>query len=335
MCPLQFSGRIIIGGGFSDLSESAETEALTQLEPKHVIFATNNNFCPHAAEAIVSLLETNAGADITVHLFTIECERKNVERICRIVGSYHQTIKSYEITKDTLSEFPETGAYSLACYLRLFAPTLLPDVDKVLYLDCDLIVNGNLDELWNTDLEGYAVAAVHDATLSYNIVKGYLGYDYWKDGYFNSGMLLMNLKYWREHHLQSKLVDFLNTHQVALPDQDAMNIVLHGSVKYIHPKWNCHVGHFAFPPLVFKSQKKYIKHLWNGAKIVHFTGPVKPWYEECVNPYKKAYLKYRKITHWYEHEALERKEQSLKNSIKIIILRHCKNVVARIVSYTY
>lgn len=86
-----------------------------------------------------------------------------MERICRIVESYHQTIKSYEITKDTLSEFPETGAYSLACYLRLFAPTLLPDVDKVLYLDCDLIVNGNLDELWNTDLEGYAVAAVHDA----------------------------------------------------------------------------------------------------------------------------------------------------------------------------
>ncbi len=318
-----------------DLSECAETEILTPPEPQHVIFATNNIFCPHAAEAIVSLLENNAEKDITVHLFTIECERQNIERICRIVEGYHQTIKSYEITRETFDCFPETGAYSLACYLRLFAPSLLPDVDKVLYLDCDLIVNSSLQELWDIDLDGYAVAAVHDASLSYNIVKKYLGYDYWKDGYFNSGVLLMNLKYWREHDLQNKLVDFLNTHKVSLPDQDALNIVLHGSVKYIHPKWNCHVGYFAFPPLVFPSQKKYIKELWNGAKIIHFTGPTKPWYKECVNPYKHAYLKYRKITRWYDNEELERKETSLRNSIKIIFLRHCKNVVARIISYTY
>lgn len=301
-----------------------------------IIFATNNKFCPHAAEAIVSLLENNKEEDIKIHLFTIDCETQNIDKICKLVGEYKKEILIHPITKNLFDDFPETGAYSLACYLRILAPSLLPDVDKVLYLDCDLIINGRINDLWNIDLrEEYSVAAVPDATLSYNIVKDYLGYDYWSDGYFNSGVLLMNLRYWRDNGLLKKLIDFLNTHTVSLPDQDALNIILHGSVKFIHPKWNCHVGYFAFPPLVPPSQKKYIKSLWRNAKIVHFTGPAKPWYKECVNPYKKAYLRYRKIVKWYDNNGLECLEKSWLKTYKIIILRHCKNLVARIVSYTY
>ena len=281
------------------------------------------------------MLETNPNALVTIYLFTIDCEETNINRIVKIVKSYNQEIKTYQITKSLFTDFPETGAYSLACYLRLLAPTLLPKIDKALYLDCDLIVNGDIQELYNINLEDYAVAAVHDATLSYNIVKDYLGYDYWKDGYFNSGVLLMNLRYWRTHNLQNKLVEYLNSHYVSLPDQDALNIVLHGCVKWIHPKWNCHAGYFAFPPLVIDSQKKYIKNLWTKAQIIHFTGPVKPWYRECVNPYKKAYLKYRKIAHWNTDEKMERIEHDLLKSSRIIVLRYCKNLVARIISYTY
>lgn len=310
---------------------------VTELDfPKiDVIFATNNNFCSHAAEAIVSLLETNKNKAITIHLFTIDCDVENIGRIRDIVGRYSQAIVTYPITNEIFADFPETGAYSLACYLRLLAPSLLPYIDKALYLDCDLIVNGDISELWNLDITDYAVAAVHDATLSYHIVKPYLGYDYWQDGYFNSGVLLMNLKYWRERGLQQKLVGYLNTHKVSLPDQDALNIILHGSVKWIHPKWNCHVGYFAFPPLVPISEKKYIKELWSGAKIVHFTGPTKPWYKECVNPYKKVYLKYRGLVNWNNFAPLLSLESSRVGSIRIIFLRNIKDMIARILSYSY
>ena len=99
--------------------------------------------------------------------------------------------------------------------------------------------------------------------------------------------------------------------------------------------WNCHVGYFAFPPLVVDSQKKYIKKLWTKAKIIHFTGPVKPWYKECVNPYKRTYLKYRKIANWYTKEKLDRKEHKLYKSAQIVFLRYCKNIIARIISYIY
>lgn len=154
---------------------------------------------------------------------------------------------------------PYTGIYSTACYLRLFTPSLLPNADKALYLDCDLIINGNLKELFDTNIDGFAVAAVRNATLSYIIVKYYLGFDYWEDGYFNIGVLLMNLKFWRERNLQNLLFSYLSSYRVSLQDQDALNIILHGYVLWLHPKWNCRTGYFAFPPLVIEIERHYIK----------------------------------------------------------------------------
>ena len=299
-----------------------------------VVFATNNSFCPHAAVAICSLLENNKWTQITVHLFVLNCYSGSIQKLSDMVKQQGGKIIIYDINESLFERFPPTGCYSLACYLRLCTPSLLKGIDKVLYLDCDLVVNGCVQELWNMDLDGYSMAALEDATLSYDIVKDYIGYDYFKEGYMNSGVLLMNLKYWREHHVQERLFAYLNTHMVKLPDQDALNVVLHGTIKSIHPKWNCHVGYFAFPPLVVPKQKKYIKELWKGAKIIHFTGPAKPWYRECVNPYKYLYRKYRLMTPW-KNEPLKSLEDTLWKTWKIVFLRKCKNFVAHLMSYSY
>lgn len=230
--------------------------------------------------------------------------------------------------------FPNPGVYSWAAYLRLLSVSLLPPLDKVLYLDADLIVMGSLQELWNMDISGYSCAAVYDTILSYSITKDYIGYDYYAEGYVNSGVLLINLAYWRAHHIQQQLMDFLKTHLVKLPDQDAINAVLHGTIKFIHPKWNCHTGYFAFPPLVRSDQKKYIKTLWRNARIVHFTGSAKPWYRECVNPYKKDFRKCAQLVPW--NGICDLKLQSnRRKSLLIIALRHCKNVVAMFFSIFY
>lgn len=299
-----------------------------------IIFATNNNFAQHAAVAIASLLDNNKSENIRIHLFEIQCEIDNINKIKDVVSKWGAPITIYHITPDIFKDFPPTGSYSIACYLRLLSPSLLPNLDKVLYLDCDLVVNGSLYELWNTDITGYSMAALYDATLSYDIVKDYIGYDYHKEGYINSGVLLINLKYWRENNIQEKLVNFLNTHTVKLPDQDALNIILHGTIKFIHPKWNCHVGYFAFPPLVIKGQKKFIKELWDKAVIIHFTGPAKPWYKECVNPYKRVYLKYLRQTP-YKSYMLKSMESNKFNSIKVVFLRNIKNIIAKFMSTFY
>ena len=187
-----------------------------------IIFATNNNFCQHATVAIASLLDNNKNEIIRIHLFEIQCDINNINNIKEVVKKWNAQITIYHVTPEIFKDFPPTGNYSVACYLRLLSPSLLPNLEKVLYLDCDLVVNGSIKELWNLDISNYSMAALPDALLSYNIVKDYLNYDYYKEGYINSGVLLINLKYWRENNIQEKLVDYLNTHTVKLPDQDAL-----------------------------------------------------------------------------------------------------------------
>ena len=299
-----------------------------------IIFATNNNFCQHAAVAITSSLDNNKYHNIVIHLFCIDVTEENISKITSITTNFNKEIKVYHINKDTFKDFPNPGNYSLATYLRLITCTLLPNIDKALYLDCDLVVNGDIKELWNLDITGYGAAGVPDAILSHNIIKDYIGYDFIKEGYFNAGVLLLNLKYWKENDIQDKFFSFLRNHNAKLNDQDAINAVLHGKIKAIPPKWNCHVGYFAFPPLVIKEQKKYIKELWSKAIIIHFTGPAKPWHKECVNPYKKVYLKYLKYTP-YKDYCLKSLEDNNFKSTKVIFLRSVKNIIAQFISFTY
>ena len=299
-----------------------------------IIFATNNSFCQHVAVAILSLLDNNRNKDITLHLFCINVSEYYLNLIKSLICNTKVSLKVYPIDGELFQSFPNPGNYSYATYLRLVTASVLFDIDKVLYLDCDLVVNGDISELWDMDISDYAAAGVYDTVLSHSIIRDYIGYDFIKEGYFNAGVLLLNLKYFRENYIEKKFFDFLTNHNAKLNDQDAINAVLHGKIKAIHPKWNCHVGYFAFPPLVIDEQRKYIKQLWKNAVIIHFTGPAKPWYVECVNPYRKVYLSYLKLTPWKDYK-LCRLEKSSVVSYKKIILRQLKNIVAQFLSYWY
>jgi lipopolysaccharide biosynthesis glycosyltransferase len=299
----------------------------------HIIFSTNNDFCQHTAVAVASLLDNNRGKDISLHIFTIDCEQENLDRIKQVTDSFSAEIQFYPVSKELFKDFSNPGDYSWACYLRLLASSLLPNLDKVLYLDVDISINGNIRELWDEDITDYSLAGLNDAILSYNIVKDYIGYDYYKEGYINSGVLLMNLDYWRKYNIEQKMLDYLNIHKVTLPDQDAINAVLHGTIKFLHPKWNCMSSYFTLPPLVISSQKKYIKELWRGAKIIHFVGPYKQWHKECVNPYKHLYKRYLAFTPWKDAK-LQYKTAALKGWF-LVLLRKIKMAVAYILSQYY
>jgi lipopolysaccharide biosynthesis glycosyltransferase len=143
-------------------------------------------------------------------------------------------------------------------------------------------VIGALDELLKTDLTGVGVAAVREPGEHKLEPFGVMPGDY-----FNSGVMLMNLDYWREHRIAEKALAFANEHPEALvaSDQCAINAVLHGRVKYLDPKWNC----------TLSNAKKY-----NAANpvIVHYTGRRKPWDEAWRQPYGIYYANYSQSTPW-------------------------------------
>ena len=147
---------------------------------------------------------------------------------------------------------------SKSAYYRLLLVSILPtDIEKVLYLDCDIIVCGDISYLWKIDLENYAVAAIsdlkimplngiHSQTLS-------MSYDL---AYFNSGFMLVNLSYWRRYNLERRLLTFLKTHIVVFHDQDALNYVLKGKW-FMLPPQACCLNMVLYKLLYFKSLFKF------------------------------------------------------------------------------
>ena len=299
-----------------------------------VVFAINGDFARYAAVAIVSLLKSTT-TEVTIHILCMGVSEGDIEKLCSLSKAHGGEVKVYRLGEDCLRGLSDPGHYSWATYLRLLVASVLDErISKVLYLDSDLVVAGNVDRLWAVDVSGFSLAAVHDTTLSYQIIESYIGYDFRREGYFNAGVLLINLDYWRKHGVQEQLIDYLKAHDVRLNDQDALNAVLHGTVKFVHPRWNCHTGFFSLPPLVVGEQRRYIKEMWRGARIAHFTGPAKPWYRECVNPYKRVYLKYKRMTPWCNVPQRQLEGNAFR-SVAIVVLRHCKNIMARLLSYTY
>lgn len=145
------------------------------------------------------------------------------------VKKYHQTVFFYQYTPSaTLPTF--TSAHiSLAAYLRLFVADIIPEnIHKIIYLDCDIIVNGEIRGLWDINIAEYAVAAVEDMWSGKPCYYERLNYSS-KFTYFNSGVLLINLDVWRSSHIGQVSMEYAIKHASSLifNDQDILNALLH------------------------------------------------------------------------------------------------------------
>lgn len=153
-------------------------------------------------------------------------------------------------------------------YYRYAIAELLPEEDKILYLDADLIVKRNIEKLYSTELEDNYLAGTVDLFAK---DKGFA--EKWNNAnYINSGVLLMNLKKIREDKLLSKLIE--KTMELAeklnFPDQDVLNLVCAGKIKLVSPRYNFTSR--------YMSKKWWMKPF---AVIWHYTGAKKPWKAKC------------------------------------------------------
>ena len=119
-------------------------------------------------------------------------------------------------------------------FARCYLADILTDVDKILYLDLDVFFEKDISELWNIDISNYAIAGAVDV----NYKEHNAPYIDNPNAYINSGVLLMNLKYIREHDYTKQMHKLLNTWKLKYPDQDVLNMVCKGHIKYLSHKWN-------------------------------------------------------------------------------------------------
>ena len=266
----------------------------------HIACNIDDNYIMQCCTTLVSVMYNNRNEQITFHIIAEFLSNEAKSMLTEEVEKYNQQIHFYAYNLNmNLSSF-KSAHISLAAYLRLFVADILPvEIHKILYLDCDLIINDSIKDLWKTDVTSYAVAAVED--MWSGKANNYTRLEYpQEDTYFNSGVLIINLDYWRNAHLSKASLEFAEKYaeKLIFNDQDILNGLLHDRKLLIPFRWNIqdgflrkrrHLRQQAIPKLI-----EELKH----PVIIHFTGHRKPWLHICQSPYQKLFFKYLDMTRW-------------------------------------
>lgn len=285
----------------------------------NIALCTDDNYAKYCMVAIVSILENNTNTECCVYVITDSFNESNRELLKYLSDYYKQKILVTEIPSDSFEGLKVRSRYRKSMFYRFLLPEIVKD-EKVLYLDCDIINRLPLSDFYNTNLAGRAAAVIEDAqgddVLLHNRSK-YTG------KYFNSGVMLMNLDYWRKNNIKEQLVEFIekNPDRCFYPDQDALNIVLEDKVMFVPYIYNCQQAWYLPLDVIqfsFTKWNKVIEAIRNPV-IVHYNFDNKPWFKECNHPYKEWFMQYAFI-----HKRIGiriRNRLSKKQRLKIYIKR--------------
>lgn len=266
---------------------------------KNIICGIDDKYYRHCGAMLLSLFSHDSDT-FQVYVLTLGLTDAHKGLLTELVESRGNRIRFIGIGKELIENFPmkKSDYPSLATYLRLFIPRVLPpEVEKALYADSDIIFNGNIAQLYETDLTDYAAAAMEDAPNRHPERLGYPA----GDSYFNAGLLLLNLKMLREMNFVEKALDYIreNHRKIVLHDQDVLNALLHGRVQFIPIKWNMLDCFYKTPPFIAEKYKAELAACSNATPpVIHFSGPLKPWHHGCPHPLKNIYFDYSSQLSW-------------------------------------
>ncbi len=251
----------------------------------NVAFCIDTTYTQHLGVAIASLLLHNAAKDVQIYIASSRLDPVDHDRLAGIGTTFGTEIIFEQIPEERVSGFRQHLHLSRAAYYRMLLADILVHVDKIIYLDCDLVVEADLRELWDTDVTDSGCAGVDEGNPAQT---RRLGLD--PDFYINSGVLVFNLAYWREHDIIVKCLEWVEANPTnnILLDQDAINVVLMGQKKRIDLKWNLN----PVPLEDIGVLRQYPEH------ILHFGGPVKPWHKCYDFQLQAIYRKYLGLTPW-------------------------------------
>ena len=269
--------------------------------------ATNFNdlYVKQGATMILSVLATNPDKDIYVHIFTDALSDTNIRLLQQTVQGRSCKVIVHHVGDDLLGQFPECHYLNFAkvLYGRLLMPQIIDTgIRRVLYLDADTIVAGDVTELWDTDLQGKTIGVVPDM-LHWNrrLLHHYSEVDV-SDVYFNGGVILFDLERWRATNVTERLMRFAAAPpcKIFFADQDLLNLVLEHEKYELPLRCNAQEGFFRDTPDVPATVCPLIRQAASDPLIVHFLGyeENRPWNESCTHRLRHLWRKYYALTPW-------------------------------------
>ena len=268
----------------------------------HIACCTNEKLAPIFGVVVTSVGINVTSDDVTIHLLHNSLRSRTVKRLQKIAAKYKVDLDLKQIDTDILKDFyfDKSKHYgNVMMFARLLLSSVLPDLDKIIYLDCDIVVLNDLQSLWNFDVSDVAVAMAPDFTLKDKSTLNRLGIT---TGYYlNSGVILMNLDYWRKHDVQNRIFSYIleKGDKLIYNDQDAFNSILQNEHEELHIKYN--FSYYYFHRLIgvlYKEKIHEIIEARDNPIIFHYFGPLKPWSLGAYLPGKELFIKYQKLSGW-------------------------------------
>lgn len=266
----------------------------------NILMASDENYVFLLGVSLYSILDTNKKQEnINVYIIADDISKDSQGKLYGLAEKYNRKI--YFLKPPALSsQIIVKGTLNTSTYYRLKMASILPDsVEKVLYLDCDTLIRGDLSELWSVDIEESLLAGVTDTTGKQ--ARSSIGLST-ESHYVNAGVLLVNLKRWREENIEQRMFDYLvsQKYNVEFNDQGVINHVCSKKTHLVGPEYNFMMPYERYSRrqlLRITQRKKFyedeqIELAKDGPKIIHFAGYAfnRPWFYGAKGKYVNEFL---------------------------------------------
>lgn len=299
------------------------TDSISGLKPAFseenipIVLSANDKFTPYLSTFIESIIENSSDVlnyDLVVLHKDISNDNMNIikEQISNKKNFSIRFFNTGYMLKNT--ELFVDKHLSVETYFRLLIQEILPNYSKVLYLDCDMVMNCDPADLYKENIDGYLLAAVKDVDYlgvensdderkdySRNMLKLNNPFEY-----FQAGVLILNLEEFRKKFTVEELLRVARSYKWKHHDQDVLNYLCQGKVKFLNQKWNVIIDWKEKNKSRMDILKLAPKDVYNeymearkSPNVIHFAGHMKPWiHAQC--DFGNQFWKYAKNTPYYE-----------------------------------
>ena len=284
----------------------------------NVLYFSSEQFARVTATSIVSLLENNRDSDsIKIYYIDDGISVGTKAELVKMVSEYNREIFFIPAPDPSQAfQFPFKTRYQMGhSYMRMCIGSLVPkNINRILVLDSDTLVLGNLSELWNLEMKNDILAGVADCVNIKAFRRQFMLED--SDIYCNAGMFLVNLKEWRKNKIEDAIKETIRKHNgnIFFFEQTLMNYACKGKIIKLEAKYNSYTLFYALTynnlirwrrPTNFYSESE-VKDAVENPQIIHFTRNFymtsRPWVNGCDHPLTGVYRKFQMLTPWKEIE---------------------------------
>ena len=265
----------------------------------NILVTLDSNYIKPLKVMLKSLFLNNSGERFSVYLMHSSLTDTELGDLNNFVNNHGSRLEIIDIDDSCFSDAPVLLHYTKEMYYRLLAYKFLPkNLERILYLDPDILVINSIRELYDMDIEKYLYAAAYHDIISIKKINELRLSPYEIDAYFNSGVLLMNLNHQRMSVDEKKIYEFVekNHSKLIMPDQDILNALYSKQIKTIDERlYNYDVRYYRYYKMLSNNIWD-MDHVIRNTVILHFCGKKKPWKKDYSGKFHSLYKHYEKIT---------------------------------------